>query len=117
MTTRLFRARRPSPGLLYPCAITRLSGGLRVNSSWLNKSLNRIKRHAAVRRLLDSMPRGSKAFLRRSVDRVTTRTDERGQLRGALGVTNTMLAQLLYTSALERPRYQEPKRLTRHGFK
>ena len=88
-----------------------------MNSSWLNKSLNRIKRHAAVRRLLDSMPRGSKAFLRRSVDKMTTRTDERGQLRAALGVTNTMLAQLLYTSALERPRYQEPKRLTRHGFK
>lgn len=88
-----------------------------MNSSWLNKSLNRIKRHAAVRRLLDSMPRGSKAFLRRGVDRMTTRTDERGQLRGAVGVTNTMLAQLLYTTALEQPRYKEPKRLTRHGFK
>jgi hypothetical protein len=88
-----------------------------VNSSWLNKSLNRVKRHAAVRRLLDTMPRGSKAFLRRSVDRISTRSDERGQLRAAIGVSNTMLAQLLYTTALQSERYQEPKRLIRHGFK
>lgn len=86
------------------------------NRSWLNDSLNRMKENPAVRRLIDRLPRSSKVRLRRAVDRITTGR-AREHMVAELGATNTMLAQLLYARTLEQPRYQDPRRLLKYGFK
>lgn len=83
----------------------------------LNKLLNQLKTNPAVRKLVDRMPRGFKAGLRRFLDRFSTHGGERKEIVRELNAVNTMLSHLARERALETPRSQEPKRLLRHGFK
>ena len=84
--------------------------------SSLNALLARAKSHPLVAPVVQRMPRSFKARARRAIDR-GTRPSMLSQVHAQAGQTNDLLARLLYERALESPRFAEPGRLLRHGFK
>ena len=83
--------------------------------SFLSKALNRLKSNQKVASLVQRMPPGLKARMRRTVDR-STRPSVLERVLAQTSQTNDLLARMLYEEALATPRYQERQRLLRYGF-
>lgn len=80
--------------------------------SFLNSLIMRLKTTWAAR----LVPRSFKARLRRAADR-WSRPSIAHQIRTQVSQTNDLLARVMYEQAFFTPRFQEPGRLLRHGFK
>src|ERR1700738_3988895 len=84
--------------------------------SFLSKALNRLKSNPQAASLVQRVPPGLKARIRRTVDRAT-RPSVLERVLVQTSQTNDLLARMLYEEALTAPRYQERQRLLRCGFK
>ncbi len=84
--------------------------------SFLNHALPRLKSNKRVSSLVQRVPPGLKARMRRTVDRAT-RPAVLDRILTETSQTNDLLARMMYEEGLMKPRYQEPQRLVRHGFK
>lgn len=84
--------------------------------SRLNVLVNRAKSQPLVATMLQRMPGSIKATARRMVDRMS-RPSLGDRLHAQISQTNDILARMMYESAFATPRFQEPKRLLKHGFK
>lgn len=82
----------------------------------LNTTLNRLKYAPGIAPLTRALPSSWKAGARKIVDRLT-RPSKTQLLLEQASQTNDLLANLLYTQAFSTPRFQDEKRLLRHGFK
>ena len=82
----------------------------------INAGINKVKKMPAVESLLRSVPPSWKAALRRRVESVT-RPSNFGALLAQVSQANDLLARMLYEQAFSTERFQEPKRLLKHGFK
>ncbi len=84
--------------------------------SAFNVALSRIKSTPGVAAAIERLPRSLKSRMRRAVD-VSTKPSTLQQVLAQTSQTNDLLARLIYEQALASPRFQEPKRLLKHGFK
>jgi hypothetical protein len=84
--------------------------------SSLNKALKRLKENPAMASLVQRVPTGLKGSMRRIADRAT-RPSVLDRVLAQTSQTNDLLARMMYEQALATPRYQEPQRLLRYGFK
>jgi hypothetical protein len=82
----------------------------------INDLLNRAKKLPGLSHLADAMPTSVKSAARAAVDRAT-RPSEMERLISQASQSNDLLATMLYQQAFSTPRFQEPRRLLRHGFK
>ncbi len=82
----------------------------------LNAFLNRAKQSRLLRPLAGALPPGAKATIRRLLDRAT-RISRLERLRREVSVTNDLVARLIYETARQTPRFQDPLRLLGSGFK
>lgn len=82
----------------------------------LNDLLLALKRPAAVRRVFDRMPPGFKSRVRRSLARVSRGPSPELQTARAANLACRLLSLGLYEQAQASTRFQEPKRLLKHGF-
>jgi len=82
----------------------------------LSSVLNQVKQSSAGGELLKLCPASAKARMRRVVDRFT-RPSQITSLLAQASQTNDILARMLYEQAFLTPRFQESKRLLKHGFK
>jgi hypothetical protein len=82
----------------------------------INATLNRLKTLPGMAGFLHSVPPSWKAAARRRVDSFT-QPSKLERLLAQASQTNDLLARMLYEQAFSTERFQEPKRLLKHGFK
>lgn len=84
--------------------------------SFLNVALTRLKSDRRISSLVQRVPPGLKARMRRTVDRATQPSLSQ-QILAQTSRTNDLLAHIAYENAMSKPRYQDERRLLRYGFK
>lgn len=84
--------------------------------SRLNRKLNELKQRPAVAEFLSRIPAGPKARARAMLDRLSAPGIHQ-RIHSQANQTNNLLARFLYEQAQQSPRFAEPGRLLRHGYK
>jgi hypothetical protein len=82
----------------------------------INAAINRIKSMPVVASAVQRLPLSLKSRLRQGIDR-STKPSVLQQVLAQASQTNDLLARQLYEQALASPRFQDQKRLLKHGFK
>ena len=86
------------------------------NKSFLRSTVNRLKSRPAVAGMLQRVPPSVKARLSGYVD-MASKSRPIDRVAADSAQTNDLLARMFYEQAFATPRFAEPGRLLKHGFK